>query len=141
MRTDSTLQIPASGLRGTPIVSRERVRTLRMQRHLVVAGLACVTCIVIDPTVYSLPGLLTLSAFIGFVVGSLARAVDARLGDWWGWLYGEPEYPTQLDLLVDGILGRLTAVLIGRSSTTGSAIDSVDNEPRVRVLPLGPEHR
>ena len=141
MRTESTLQVPAPGLRGTPIVSRERVRTLRMQRHLVVAALACVMCVVIGPTVYSLPGLLTLSAFIGFVFATLARAVDARLGYWWGSLYGEPEYSTRLDLLVDVILGHLTAILIGHSAITGSAIDSVDNEPRVRILPLGPERR
>ena len=126
---------------GDRITPRERVRTMRMQRHLAVAGLACVAFVVIRPTVYSLVGLMTLVAFIGFVLGSLARAVDARLGAGWGWLYGEPEYLTRLDLLVDGILRRLTAVQIGHSSATGFAIAPADDEPSVRILPLERERR
>ena len=135
MRASPTREIPKSSAPGERIIPRERIRTIRMQRHLVVAGLACVTCIVIGPTVYSLPGLLTLSAFIGFVVGSLARAVDARLGDWWGWLYGEPEYPTRLDLFVDSVVRRLAAVQLGHSSP-GAVID---DESRIRILPLVPD--
>ena len=136
MRTDSTRQVPASSVWGTLVSPRERVRTMRMQRHLAVAGLACAAGVVIGPTVYSLSGLLILAAFIGFVLGSLARAADARLGNWWGWLYGEPEYSTRLDRLVDGTLRRLTAVQIGHSWVTSSAIDAVDSEPRIRILPL-----
>jgi hypothetical protein len=84
---------------------------------------------------------MTLVAFIGFVLGSLARAVDARLGAGWGWLYGEPEHLTRLDLLVDGILRRLTAVQVGHSSSTGIAIVPADDEPSVRILPLERERR
>ena len=136
MRAGTTREIPTSSALGERVIPRERIRTMRMQRHLIVAGLACVTCIVVGPTVYSLPGLLTLSAFIGFVVGSLARALDARLGDWWGWLYGEPEYPTQLDLFVDGVVLRLAAVQLGHSSSPGAVID---DESRIRILPLVPD--
>jgi hypothetical protein len=126
---------------GDRITPRERVRAMRMQRHLAVAGLACVAFVFIRPTVYSLVGFMTVVAFIGFVLESLARAVDARLGAGWGWLYGEPEYPTRIDLLVDGILRRITAVQIGHSSPAGGAVDTVDDEPRIRILPLDSERR
>jgi hypothetical protein len=121
---------------GDRIAPRHHIRTMRMQRHLAVAGLACVTCAVIGPTVRNLLGLITLAVFVGVVLGSLARAADAHLGYWWGWLYGEPERSTWLDLQIEGILDRLISVQIGPSSATGSAIDTEDRESRVRILPL-----
>jgi hypothetical protein len=126
---------------GDRIASRERVRTIRMQRHLTIAGLAWVACVVIGPTVHSLFGLLTLTAFVGVVLSSLARAVDARLGNWWGWVYGEPEHSTGMDLLINGFLSRLISVLIGHSSATDFEADTAEIESRVRILPLGPDQR
>jgi hypothetical protein len=126
---------------GDRIVPRHRIRTMRMQRHLAVAGLACVTYAVIGPSIYDLLGLMILLVFVSVVLGPLARAADACLGYGWGWLYGEPEYSTWLDLLVDGILRRLISVSIRHSSTAGSAIDAVDHESKIRGLPLESEHR
>lgn len=129
------------GVAGDRITARERVRTMRMQRHIAVAGLACVACVVIGPTVDSLLGLLILVACIGSALGSLARAMDARLGAGWGWLYGEPEYSTRLDVVVDRIIRRLTAVQTRHPSSTGIAIDPAGSEPRVRILPVERERR
>jgi hypothetical protein len=84
---------------------------------------------------------LTLCAFSAFVVGSLARAADARLGYWWGWLYGEPEHSTSLDLFVDGVIHRLIPVQAGHSTTSHFAIDSADNDSKIRILPLEPDRR
>jgi hypothetical protein len=124
--------------RGVP---RERIRTMRMQRHLVVAVLASAAYVASGPSVYSLLEVVILSIFIGVVLGSLARAADARLGYGWGWLYGEPVYSTRLDLLINGILRRLISVPISHSSAANSAIDAADHESRIRILPLESEHR
>lgn len=126
---------------GDRVVPRERIRTMRMQRHLVVAVLACVAYVASGPSVYSLLELVVLAAFIYVVLASFARATDARLGYLWGWLYGEPKCPTWLDILIDGILRRLISAQIGDSSATGSAIDTADNESRIRILPLESEQR
>jgi hypothetical protein len=114
------------------IAQREHVRTMRMQRHLTLAGLTCLLGVFIGPAVDSLLGFVILLACTGAVLGSLARAADARLGQWWGWLYGEPVYSTWLDLLVFAILRRFA---------TSSAPDTVDNEPKIRILPLEPSER
>jgi hypothetical protein len=126
---------------GDRIVPRHRIRTMRMQRHLAVAGLACVTYAVIGPSVYDPLGLMILMVFVSVVLGSLARAADARLGYGWGWLYGEPEYSTWLDLLVDGIFRHLISVPIGHSWDADSPIDTADHESKIRILPLESEHR
>ncbi len=126
---------------GDRIVPHHHIHTMRMQRHLAIAGLACVAYVVTGPAVDSLLELVVLAVFIYAVLGSFARATDARLGYWWGWLYGEPKCPTWLDLLVDGILRRLISAQIGDSSATGSAIDTADNESRIRILPLESEQR
>lgn len=126
---------------GDGISSREHVRTMRMQRHLVVAGLACVVCIAIGPTAQSLRELMILTSLIGVVLGLLARAVDARLGYGWGWLYGEPEYSTWLDVFVDSVLRRLTAVLVDHSLAHRSAIEVAGNESKIRMLPPQPDRR
>jgi hypothetical protein len=125
---------------GDRIVPRHHIRTMRMQRHLVVAGFASVTYALILPSVNDFLGLMILAIFVSVVLGSLARAADALLGYGWGWLYGEPEYSTWLDLLVDGILRHLISVPISHSSDVDSAIDTADDESRIRILPLAPEH-
>ena len=126
---------------GDRTVSREHVRTMRMQRHLVVAGFACAACIAIRPTFYTLPGYVILTAFVGVVLGSLARAVDAHLGYWWGWLYGEPDHSTRLDVLVDGIVRRLSTVKNDRLRANSSVADTADNDARIRIIPLEPDQR
>jgi hypothetical protein len=114
------------------IAPREHVRTMRMQRHLTLAGLTCVLGIVIGQAVHSLLGFMILLACTEAVLGSLARAADACLGHWSGWLYGEPVYSTWLDLFVCAILRRIA---------TGSALNTVDNESKIRILPLEPSER
>lgn len=123
---------------GIPTASREHVRTMRMQRHLVVAGLTCLAGVVVSPTVYNLPEFVILATVVGVVLGSFARAVDARLGYGWGWLYGEPKSSTWLDRSIDGML-RAIVVRIRQASTDGSATDTVDEGPRVRILPVDAE--
>ncbi len=113
-----------------------RIRFVRIQRHLATAALACVLWVMTGPFVFGFAELLTLAAFIGIVLGSLARAVDAFLGHWWGWLYGEPVYSTRLDLFVDSIVRNLAAVQIRRSSSHDPAIDVDDSNSRIRIIPL-----
>ena len=113
---------------------------MRMQRHLVVAGLACVAFIAIRPTFYTLLGYIILTVFVGVVLGSLARAADAHLGYWWGWLYGEPDHSTPLDVLVDGIVRQLTAVKDDRFRANNCVTDVADDDSRIRIIPLEPEH-
>ena len=126
---------------GDRTISREHVRTMRMQRHLVVAGFTCAAYLAIRPTFYTLLGYIILTAFIGVVLGSLARAADAHLGYWWGWLYGEPDHSTRLDILVDGIVRRLTTVKNDRFQANRSATDAADSDSRIRIIPLEPEQR
>lgn len=109
---------------------------MRMQRHLGVAALACLAYIIIRPRLDTLAGVLILTALVGFVLGSLGRAMDARLGHWWGWLYGEPEHSTRLDMWVEGIVHHLTAVRLSHSVTTGPEIAATNQEARIRILPL-----
>ncbi len=118
------------------ITDRRHVRTMRMRRHLAVAGLALVAFLASGPTTSTLAGLLVLSAFVGVVIGSLARAADARLGYWWGWLYGEPMRPTKLDLVIEGLVARHTAVL-GRRRLAEPSDPSVHSEDSmVRIVPI-----
>lgn len=121
---------------GDRIVPRDQIRTMRMQRHLAVAGFACVADVVIGLAVGRLLELVLLVVIIYVVLESLARAADARLGYWWGWLYGEPTKPTRLDLLVDDMVHRLGAARFGDPSAPNSAFDPADTEPKVRILPL-----
>ena len=128
-------------VRGKMITQRERIRTMRMQRHLGAATLACLAYTVSRPGLDTIAGFLILTALVGFVLGSLCRAMDARLGHWWGWLYGEPEGSTRLDVWVEGIVHHLTAVWLSHSVTTDPGIDTPDNELKVRILPLDREGR
>jgi hypothetical protein len=116
---------------GDRFVPHHHIRTMRMQRHFAIAGLACIAYAVTGPTVDSFLDLVVLAVFIYVVLGSLARATDARLGYWWGWLYGEPRCPTWLDLFVDGILRRLVSAQIADRS----------DESRIRILPPESEQR
>jgi hypothetical protein len=133
-----TMNVPASpdGV-GDRILHHHHIHTMRMQRHLAVAGLACVAYVFTGPTVDSLLELVVRAAVIYVFLRSLARAVDARLGYWWGWLYSEPTYSTWLDLSLDSILRRPISAQIGHSSAGGTA----DNESRIRILPLEPKQR
>lgn len=112
---------------GVRITHRQRVRTMRTQRHLAVAFLAGMACAFIAPVAGTVLW-ITLIPILAFVVlNSLARAIDARLGYWWGWLYGEPKRPTWVDRMVDRIIHRLAAAKV--------------DDPPMRVRPLDPESR
>jgi hypothetical protein len=94
---------------GVWISERERVRTLRTQRYLAVAVVAGLTLVLISPIADTLLEFALVSILVFVVLNSFGRAMDARLGYLWGWLYPEPERTTRFDRTVDRILHRLIA--------------------------------
>ena len=109
------------------LMEREHLRTLRLQRHLVVATAAGVLLAVLASAVDTLLEAALLPVLVGITVGSFARGVDARFGHLWGWLYSEPLAFNKLD--------RLAAKLIE------SARPPVRDRPgrvEVRVRPIDP---
>lgn len=121
--------------------TRLHVRTLRMQRHVAVAGTAIVACTVLLRIVHPLARLVILAAFLAIIIGSLVRAIDARLGYWWGWMYGEPKLATWADVLVDSILRRLVSVSMHDTSLRESALDPLNDQSMVRIVPADQEPR
>jgi len=98
---------------------------MRMQRHLAVATAAAVACLFVSlPTTTLAEGAL-LTILVGVVLNSLARALDARIGYLWGWVYPEPAQSAWFDRLADRAINRPVAPQV------------VDESP-VRVLPLDP---
>jgi len=89
------------------ITHTEHIRWLRAQRHLAIAIPAAVLCVFVAPILHTLGGLPLFIALVFVVLDSLARALDARLGYLWGWLYSEPIRSTRLDLIADRITRRL----------------------------------
>ena len=83
---------------------RDRVRTLRMQRHLVFAGVAAVLLGSVSAWADSVPELGLIPVLVWLVLRSIARGVDAKFGYFWGWIYGEPESTTALDRHVDRLI-------------------------------------
>jgi hypothetical protein len=83
------------------ITFREHVRFLRMQRHLTVAAVGVVACVFVAPASNTLAGFTLFAILVGVTLSSLARALDARIGHLWGWLYPEPKQSTRLDRFVD----------------------------------------
>lgn len=126
---------PQGGV-GDRIVPHRHIRTMRMQRHLAIAALACAAYVVTGPTTNNLIGVVLLAVFTYVVLESFARAADARLGYWWGWLYGEPQQSTRLDLAVDRVVRRLVSVQV-RGPSSSAFAEAVDNEPKIRILPPG----
>ena len=112
------------------IAERERIRTLRVQRHLAMALLAGLALTFVAPYTETLLGLTLLSVLVFVALDALAKAMDAHLGFMWGWLYGEPERTTRLDRLVDHIVQRLAAAQAHRRVT------AQEDDPPVRVRPL-----
>ena len=94
---------------GVWISQREHVRRLRVQRHVAVAALAGSVCAFIYPMAATLPKYMLISILVFVMLNSFGRAMDARLGYLWGWLYPEPERTTRFDRVVDRIINRLTA--------------------------------
>ena len=89
------------------IADRERVRFLRMQRHLATALVAAVLVFFFAPFADAMLGFFWVLFLISVFLGSLVRAADARRGFLWGWLYAEPKQSTRLDLAVDRVIQRL----------------------------------
>jgi hypothetical protein len=112
------------------IAQRERVRALRVQRHLVVALLAGLGCVFVADSYDTLLGLTLISILVYVVLDSLGRAMDAYRGFMWGWVYPEPKKTTLSDRVVDSIVQRLAAAPIHRQG-----VGQVDDlPPRVRRL-------
>ncbi len=112
---------------GVRIATRERVRFMRMQRHLAVATIAGMACAIVTPAADTLLEMALVPVFVAVMLNSLARGVDARYGYWWGWLYPEPRLSTRLDRIVDRVVHRLV-------------VAPADESP-VRVRPLDPVGR
>jgi hypothetical protein len=91
------------------IADRERVRFLRMQRHLATALVSGLLVLFFAPITEALLGFFWVLFLLSVFLGSLARAADARIGFLWGWLYAEPKQSTRLDLAVDRLIQRLRA--------------------------------
>lgn len=113
---------------GVWIAQRERVRTMRVQRHLAVAFLAGLGCVFVAPFVGTLVGLTLMSMLVYVVLDSLARAMDAHRGFLWGWLYAEPKRTTRFDWVMDRIVQHV--VQMHRQAV--AQVD--DSPPRVRPL-------
>lgn len=88
------------------MAERDRVRTLRMQRHLAFAGVAAMSLVLLSPFVDTVGEFALLPVLVGVIVRSVARGADARFGHIWGWIYEEPQAPTKLDRLVDRLIER-----------------------------------
>jgi hypothetical protein len=104
---------------------REHVRFLRMQRHLTVAVAGVVACVIVAPASNTLAGLTLLAVLVGVMLSSFARALDARNGKQWGWLYTEPKQSTRHDRFVDRAIHSLL-------------VTQVIDEAPVRVRTLDP---
>jgi hypothetical protein len=107
----------------------EHVRWLRAQRHLAIAVPAAVLCAFVAPILHTLGGLPLFVALVFVVLDSLARALDARLGYLWGWLYSEPKRFTRLDLIADRMIRRLL-VAVPVADSPVSQVKVVDPEQR-----------
>lgn len=79
------------------MVQRDRIRELRMQRHLLLALFAGLALAVLLPAADTVLELAFVPVLVGVVVRSIARGADARYGHMWGWVYFEPKAPTRLD--------------------------------------------
>ena len=115
---------------GVWIAQTERVRTVRVQRHLAVALLAGLGCVFVAPFVDTLLGLTLISMLVYVVLDSLAKAMDAHRGFLWGWLYPEPKRTTRFDRVVDRIVQRLVA------AQTHLQVAAQVDDPPPRVRPL-----
>lgn len=111
------------------VIGRERVRLLRMQRHLLVAVAATVACVLLAPASDTLAGFAVLPVPVYVALTSAARALDARLGYLWGWLYGEPVHTTRFDEVAHRVIQSLLRH------------DSAGNPAMPKVRPIDPEIR
>jgi len=107
------------------ITQRERVRTMRMRRHLASAVAAALLLGFLVPVADSLFEWTLIPILVAVLLQSLARGVNARFGYLWGWIYPEPRRSTALDRFVEGFLA---------GATNPPPHDSSD----VRVRPLDP---
>jgi len=89
------------------ISNRDRVRSLREQRHIAVAILAAVGTIFAFSFIDNLVGLLVFAYLVYVVLDSLAKALDANRGYLWGWVYSEPRRTTLSDEVADRVITRL----------------------------------
>jgi hypothetical protein len=107
------------------ITQRERVRWMRMRRHLAAAVAAALLLGFLVPVADSLLERALIPALVAVMLQSLARGVNARFGYLWGWIYPEPLRSTALDRFVEGFLA---------GARNPPPHDSAD----IRVRPLDP---
>jgi hypothetical protein len=87
-------------------VRRRRVRLVRAERHLVAGGIGLIATVFLLDHATSPSGFLALAIGLGVTLSSLARAVDAGFGQFYGWLYGEPVIVTRVDRLAFRVIHR-----------------------------------
>ena len=109
------------------IRQRNRVRTLRMQRHLVLGGVAGALLGLVSSSADTIPELALIPVLVWFILRSIAGGVDSKFGYFWDWLYGEPKATTALDRYVDRLVDVFR--LPPRAHSTS---------PQVKVRPLDP---
>lgn len=86
------------------IEARERVRTLRMQRHLAFAVAGALSLGIVGPAADTVLEWALFPLLVGVIVRSVARGADAKFGHIWGWIYEEPRVATALDRSVNRII-------------------------------------
>lgn len=87
---------------GQWITTRERVRTMRMRRHLRVAALGVVALGFLIPATDTVLEASLVPILVTVVLQSIARGINAGFGYLWGWVYPEP---ARIDLF-DRLLGK-----------------------------------
>lgn len=111
------------------IKERKRVRTLRMQRHLVFAGVAGALLGSMLAWADTVPELALVPVLVGLMVRSIARGADAGFGHIWGWIYAEPMVTTNLDRHVGQFIDFFRP-----------PVRTYDTGQEVKVRPLDPFH-
>lgn len=89
------------------IEAADRLRSLRMQRHLVTGGLAAVALVAVAGRVETLQAFVVFWFLFAVVIRSAARGMEARFGHRWGQTYSRPPVPTRLDLLTQRTIDAL----------------------------------
>jgi energy-converting hydrogenase Eha subunit A len=82
------------------ITQREKVRTMRMQRHLTVAILAGLALGFLIPATNTLLEAFLIPILVALVLQSIGRGLNAKFGWMWGWIYPEPIRATGFDRLI-----------------------------------------
>ncbi len=91
------------------ITRRERVRSMRMQRHFAVAAVAGLAFVFLLSTSDSMLEMALIPTSAAVALQSVVRGASAGFGYLWGWPYPEPVSSTRLDRIVEAIVAPLVA--------------------------------